>query len=180
VDGACEIVFASQFIWRLLCRTKMLECSAQQTARWEPSLKVRAYQKEDLDELIALWRQCGLVAAQNNPIKDIERKLEVDPDLFLVGVLDGSLVASVMGGYEGHRGWINYLAVSTSVQGRGYGREMMAIIEQKIRSRGCPKINLQVRSSNASVIAFYQALGYIDDKVVGMGKRLESDLEQSA
>ena len=143
-------------------------------------LKVRAYQAEDLDELVVLWRDCGLLTPQNNPIKDIERKLKVDPDLFLVGVSQGRLVASVMGGYEGHRGWINYLAVSPSVQARGYGREMMTIIEQQIRSKGCPKINLQVRSGNSSVIAFYQALGYADDQVIGMGKRLESDLDQSA
>ncbi|MFT6051016.1 MAG: ribosomal protein S18 acetylase RimI-like enzyme [Halioglobus sp.] len=147
---------------------------------WGISLKVRAYQTEDLDELLALWRECGLVAPQNNPIKDIERKLKVDPDLFLVGVLEERLVASVMGGYEGHRGWVNYLAVNPSVQGRGYGREIMSTIEQQISNKGCPKINLQVRSSNASVIAFYQSLGYIDDNVVGMGKRLQSDLEQSA
>lgn len=143
-------------------------------------MKVRAYQTEDQEALVALWRDCGLVAPQNDPIKDIQRKQEVDPDLFLVGVLKGRLVASVMGGYEGHRGWINYLAVQPSAQGRGYGREIMEIIEQQIRNKGCPKINLQVRSSNPAVIAFYQTLGYTDDNVVGMGKRLESDLEHPA
>ncbi|MCL4106585.1 UNVERIFIED_CONTAM: hypothetical protein GTU68_009719, partial [Idotea baltica] len=144
-------------------------------ANWESTLKVRPYQTGDQLELIALWRECNLVAPQNDPIKDIERKLKVDPDLFLVGVSEGRVIASVMGGYDGHRGWINYLAVKPSSQARGYGRELMSIIERNIHSKGCPKINLQIRSSNASVIAFYESLGYSDDNVVGMGKRLESD-----
>ena len=138
-------------------------------------MEVRAYQTKDQSELIALWRECGLLAPQNNPMRDIERKLKVDPELLLVGVLGGQLVASVMGGYEGHRGWINYLAVKPSMQGLGYGRQIMTSVEQQIQMLGCPKINLQVRSSNPSVIAFYAALGYSDDRVVGLGKRLESD-----
>ena len=73
-------------------------------------MKVRVYNKTDQDSVISLWNECGLVAPQNNPAKDIERKLEVDPDLFLVGTDESGIVATVMGGYEGHRGWINYLA----------------------------------------------------------------------
>jgi ribosomal protein S18 acetylase RimI-like enzyme len=115
------------------------------------------------------------VVSSNNPKRDIQRKLKVDRDLFLVGILDEKVIATVMGGYEGHRGWINYLAVDPGFQGKGYGRLMMEAIEQRIRLKGCPKINLQVRATNKAVIQFYRSLGYTDDHVIGLGKRLEED-----
>ena len=138
-------------------------------------MKVRVYNKEDHDSVIALWQECGLVAPQNNPARDIARKLEVDPDLFLVGGNENGIVATVMGGYEGHRGWINYLAVKLSEQRKGYGRAIMQAVELRIKGKGCPKINLQVRATNEAVIAFYAAIGYGNDNVVGLGKRLEYD-----
>jgi ribosomal protein S18 acetylase RimI-like enzyme len=138
-------------------------------------MRVRAYNESDKEDVIALWHECGLVAPQNDPAKDIERKLKVDPDLFLVGVTDKGIVASVMGGYEGHRGWINYLAVKPSEQRKGYGQSIMQAVETLIKQKGCPKINLQVRNGNESVIAFYSAIGYGNDNVVGLGKRLEYD-----
>lgn len=138
-------------------------------------MKVRAYNKKDKEEVISLWNECGLVAPQNDPIKDIDRKLKVDPDLFLVGVTENGIVASVMGGYEGHRGWINYLAVKPSEQRKGYGQAIMHAVEALIKQKGCPKINLQVRTTNESVIEFYAAMGYGNDYVVGLGKRLEND-----
>src|SRR5512132_962748 len=106
---------------------------------------------------------------------DIERKLKVNPEWFLVGIMDGRVVAAVMAGYEGHRGWINYLAVAPEVQRQGLGRQMMAQAEKRLREHGCPKINLQVRTSNTGVIAFYERLGYKSDDVVSLGKRLEQD-----
>ncbi len=138
-------------------------------------MEIRPYQDQDKNAVVALWNECGLVVPQNDPVKDIERKLEVDPDLFLIGLDGEELVATVMGGYEGHRGWINYLAVKPSQQRVGYGRRIMAAVETSLAQRGCPKINLQVRSSNTAVIEFYQSIGYGDDKVVGLGKRLEHD-----
>jgi len=75
----------------------------------ESSLLIRPFQTEDEDALVALWKMCELTVSWNNPHKDIARKLQVQPELFLVGILDSSLIATVMGGYEGHRGWINYL-----------------------------------------------------------------------
>jgi ribosomal protein S18 acetylase RimI-like enzyme len=80
-----------------------------------------------------------------------------------------------MAGYEGHRGWINYLAVAPENQRAGFGRQIMKEAERRLRASGCPKINLQIRSSNRSAIDFYRALGYIQDEVVSMGKRLEND-----
>ena len=139
------------------------------------SMKIRAYQENDEQAVISLWCECGLVVAQNDPKKDIERKLQVNRDLFIVGVSEGAIVATVMGGYDGHRGWINYLAVKPSEQRKGFGKRMMYEIEHLISLKGCPKINLQIRNSNLDVLAFYTSIGYSDDLVVGLGKRLEHD-----
>jgi ribosomal protein S18 acetylase RimI-like enzyme len=126
-------------------------------------------------QVIELWFKCRLVVPSNNPRRDIERKLKVDRDLFLVGIINGKIIATVMGGYEGHRGWINYLAVDPAHRRNGYGRRIMQEVERRIRAKGCPKINLQARATNDGVIKFYQSLGYGDDKVIGFGKRLVDD-----
>ena len=138
-------------------------------------LIIKEYAPENETEVVELWQATGLVTQANNPHKDIARKLLVDPDLFLVGWQDSELVATVMGGYEGHRGWINYLAVADSSQKKGLGLAMMQAIEQRLLEKGCPKINLQIRSSNKGVIDFYRQLEYVEDKVVSMGKRLVLD-----
>ena len=106
---------------------------------------------------------------------DIARKLRVQPDLFLVGVIDDQVVAVVMAGYEGHRGWVNYLAVAPEFRQQGYGREMMSQVEGRLRDLGCPKVSLQIRRANEDVAAFYEHLGYKEDEVISMGKRLEHD-----
>lgn len=125
--------------------------------------------------MIALWQACGLIVPQNNPQRDIARKLRVNPEWFLVGELDGKIIAACMAGYEGHRGWINYLAVHPEHRRQGHARELMQHAESLLRAAGCPKINLQVRSTNETVIAFYKSLGFAIDNVIGMGKRLEHD-----
>ena len=149
--------------------------AARAAAGVNTPMKIRAYEDKDKKHVIALWGECGLVAPQNNPGKDIERKLKVDPDLFLVGHRGDSIVATVMGGYEGHRGWINYLAVKPSEQRKGYGQAIMQAVEVLMQKKGCPKINLQVRSGNEAVLEFYSAMGYRNDNVVGLGKRLQHD-----
>ncbi len=138
-------------------------------------MQIREFIEKDTKAVIALWVRCRLVVPSNNPEKDIERKLKVDRDLFLVGTLENKIVATVMGGYDGHRGWINYLAVDPDCRNNGYGRLIMEEVEQRIRTKGCSKINLQVRATNKAVIEFYQSLGYSDDHVIGLGKRLEED-----
>jgi ribosomal protein S18 acetylase RimI-like enzyme len=138
-------------------------------------MTIRTFQSSDEAAVIALWRACGLVMPQNNPKRDIERKLRVNPELFLVGELDGQVIASCMAGYEGHRGWINYLAVHPQHQRHGFAREIMQHAESLLRAAGCPKINLQVRSTNKAVITFYEQLGFTTDEVMNMGKRLEHD-----
>ena len=138
-------------------------------------MEIRPFNRDDEAAVISLWDQCELLRPWNDPKKDIERKLQVRPDLFLVGIVDGQIVATAMVGYEGHRGWINYLAVSPAYQRRGFGREIMAAAETRLRECGCPKINLQVRTSNQHVIDFYRSVGYQMDDVVSLGKRLEVD-----
>jgi ribosomal protein S18 acetylase RimI-like enzyme len=138
-------------------------------------MRTRAFRPEDEPAVVELWRRCGLVVPHNDPHKDIARKMHVRPDLFRVGELDGAIVATVMIGYEGHRGWINYLAVSPDHQKRGFGRQLMDEAERLLRAEGCPKINLQVRRTNADVLAFYKAIGFLEDAAVSLGKRLERD-----
>jgi len=136
---------------------------------------IRSYKPEDETQILDLWIQCGLVVPQNNPKKDIERKLKVNPELFLVGILENKIVASCMAGYEGHRGWINYLAVSPQCRRRGFAADMMKAAEYRLREMGCPKINLQIRASNQETIKFYKSIGFSDDHVLSMAKRLEQD-----
>lgn len=138
-------------------------------------MHIRPFQPADEDAVIALWQACGLVVPQNNPLRDIARKLRVNSEWFLVGELDGKVVGTCMAGYEGHRGWINYLAVHPEHQRQGFARELMQRAETLLRAAGCPKINLQVRSTNTAVIAFYESLGFANDHVISMGKRLEHD-----
>ena len=138
-------------------------------------MEIRPYQESDQQAVIDLWQACGLVVAHNDPQRDIARKVQVGRELFLVGVEAGEVVATAMGGYEGHRGWINYLAVSPNHRRRSYGTLIMRALEKRLLALGCPKLNLQIRSSNESVIRFYASIGYQEDAVVSMGKRLIPD-----
>jgi ribosomal protein S18 acetylase RimI-like enzyme len=138
-------------------------------------LEIRPYHPSDEHDVIQLWLQCRLVTPANNPKRDIERKLKITPELFLIATVDGKIVGTCMAGYEGHRGWINYLAVAPEHQRQGIARTLIEVAEGKLRALGCPKINLQVRETNTGVIAFYQKVGYAIDPVVSLGKRLEYD-----
>jgi ribosomal protein S18 acetylase RimI-like enzyme len=138
-------------------------------------MTVRPYTTDNETAVIDLWRRCGLTRPQNNPKIDIERKLKVQPELFLVGLIEGTIVATVMGGYEGHRGWINYLGVDPRFQKKGLGRQLMDIMQKKLFALGCPKINLQVREDNLEAVKFYNTIGYTRDAVLSFGKRLIKD-----
>ncbi len=138
-------------------------------------LQIRPFREDDQAAVVALWQACGLTRPWNDPTRDIERKLTFQPELFLVGEADGAVVASAMAGYEGHRGWVNYLAVAPAQRGRGRGRRLMQEVESRLRALGCPKVNLQVRSSDGAVIAFYRQLGYVQDEALSLGKRLIED-----
>ena len=138
-------------------------------------MNIRPFQQQDQEAVIALWQRCELTRPWNDPRLDIARKMTEQPELFLVGLKGDEVVASVMAGFDGHRGWINYLAVCPSWQRQGLARLLMAQVEAVLLARGCPKINLQVREGNAAVLAFYRAMGYLPDAVVSMGKRLIND-----
>ena len=139
------------------------------------NMEIRPFGPNDEESVIRLWTACGLVVPWNNPHRDIQRKLKIQPEMFLVAYSDGQIIATVMAGYDGHRGWINYLAVHPQHRHSGIGRLMMNEAESRLRSAGCPKINLQVRSKNASMIRFYESIGFKTDDVVSLGKRLEPD-----
>lgn len=141
--------------------------------------EIKPYAPRYADDVIALWEKCNLTVPWNDPAKDIVRKLDVDPELFLAGFLSGKLVATAMGGYDGHRGWIYYLAVSPDHRKRGYGKLMVDKIESELKARGCPKINLQVRKTNTAVIRFYEKIGFSEDEVASFGKRLIPDTDDA-
>jgi ribosomal protein S18 acetylase RimI-like enzyme len=137
---------------------------------------IRQYLPEDEKDVISLWSDCNLIVPHNNPKRDIERKLKVNPEWlkrdierklkvnpewFLVGEIDGRIIGTCMAGYEGHRGWINYLAVAPTYQRGGLATRMMKEAERLLGNAGCPKINLQVRASNVDVIEFYKSIGFI-------------------
>ena len=141
----------------------------------ESSLLIRPLKEGDEEALVSLWNMCKLTVHWNNPYKDIARKLKVQAELFLVGYLEDKLIASVMAGYDGHRGWINYFAVHPDFQAWGYGKQIMDNVENRLRELGCPKINLQIREGNDKVFSYYQKLGFVEEKRINMGKRLEDD-----
>ena len=139
-------------------------------------MHIRPFQEHDQEAVVALWHACGLTRPWNDPYQDIARKLTVQRELFLIGEIDGRLMATVIAGFEGHRGWINYLAVSPEWRGRGYGAALVKLIEERLTAAGCPKVNLLVRAANTPVLEFYRQLGYASDDAIPLGKRLIPDV----
>jgi ribosomal protein S18 acetylase RimI-like enzyme len=138
-------------------------------------MEIRSYRAADEAAVIALWQACGLTRSWNDPRKDIARKMAEQPELFLVGTVGGELVATAMAGYDGHRGWVYYLAVAPAHRRHSLGRALMQEVERLLLARGCPKVNLQVRTDNVEVIEFYRRLGYSVEERVSLGRRLIPD-----
>lgn len=138
-------------------------------------MQIRPYRASDEHAVIAIWRECGLIRPWNDPKRDIARKLTEQPELFLVAVDEQKLAGTAMVGFDGHRGWVYYLAVAPGRQRESIGSTLMAEAERLLLEQGCPKVCLMVRSSNADVIEFYRKLGYVQDDVVTLGRRLISD-----
>lgn len=134
---------------------------------------IRPFLPGDTEAVVSLWQATGLVRPWNDPYEDIATKLALDDDLLLVALDGKQVVGTVMVGYDGHRGWVNYLAVAPSKQRQGLGHALMDEAERRLVELGCPKLNLQVRSDNAAAAGFYEALGYRIDEVVSWGKRLD-------
>ncbi len=142
-------------------------------ARASQSLQIRQYREDDQTQVVEIWQRCGLLVPWNVPLDDIACKIDYQPELFFVAQEADRLVGTVMVGYEGHRGWINYLAVVPERQGSGLGLSLMEFAESRLRELGCPKINLQVRGSNENAIGFYERIGFRLDDALSMGKRLD-------
>jgi len=155
-------------------------------------IAIRAFDRRDTDAVVALWEDVGLTRPWNDPRADIERKLAVQPELFLVAEehapdrpaggpdddddADARIVGSVMAGYDGHRGWLYYLATASDRRGAGIGRALVAEAERLLLAMGCPKVQLMVRAGNERVLGFYDALGYERFEVGNTGKRLIHDV----
>jgi ribosomal protein S18 acetylase RimI-like enzyme len=136
-------------------------------------VQVRPYEDADERAVIALWREVLPDAApHNDPATSLRLKLAVGRDLFFVAVAGAAVVGTVMGGYDGHRGWVYSLAVEPGHRRAGVGTALVRCLEQALAERGCLKVNLQVRASNAGVVAFYEKLGYAVENIISMGKRL--------
>ncbi|MFM0047388.1 MULTISPECIES: GNAT family acetyltransferase [Paraburkholderia] len=141
------------------------------------TLSIRCFEARDTDAVVALWQEAfpeyrDVTRPQRNPHLSIANKLATQPELFFVAGLDERIVGTVMGGYDGHRGWLYSLAVAESLRRHGIGARLVAHVENALTERGCPKLNLQVLSAKADVRAFYETLGYRADAVVSLGKRL--------
>ena len=136
---------------------------------------IRPYLESDLDDVIALWELCGLTRPWNNPEIDIFRKLAQRDQLFLLAVKDNQLIATVMGSYDGHRGWVNYLAVHPNFQRNGVATALVQQLEKRLIALGCPKLQLLIRKDNIDVQSFYEQLGYDEIDVICLGKRLIQD-----
>ena len=139
------------------------------------TVDIRSFALADTDAVISLWQETGLTRPWNNPHQDINRKLSVQPELFLVAVAGETVVGSVMAGYDGHRGWLYYLASDPARRGEGIGRRLVEAAEERLLAMGCPKVQLMVRPENNVAQGFYDALGYDTFETWATGKRLIAD-----
>ena len=134
---------------------------------------IRPFEPQDHAEVVLLWKDVfSDDPPWNEPSAVIRRKLTVQPELFLVAHVDGRLVATVLAGFDGVRGWIHHLAVRPSHRRQGIARALMIVVEEGLAKLGCPKVNLQVRATNPAVMSFYRALGYSIEERTSLGKRL--------
>ena len=135
---------------------------------------IREFTASDEAFVIELWKTVFAEdPAWNEPAMVIRHKKAFQPELFLVGELNGELIATVLGGYDGFRGWIYHLAVAPAWRHRGFARMMMMAIEGKLLDLGCIKINLQVRASNLDATGFYRSVGYTVEDHISMGKLIQ-------
>ena len=127
----------------------------------------------DIPAVLDLWARCGLLHPDNDPRADIARARAAADATLLVGRRDGTAIATAMAGFDGHRGWVYYLAVEPRLQRTGHGKAMLDAAEHWLRARGAPKLMLLVAEANSEVLGFYAKLGFTRSPVVTMGKLLQ-------
>ncbi len=127
---------------------------------------------DDYEQVVALWQAAGLKIGRSESREGLRKKLERDADLFLVAQQDDRIVGTVLGSYDGRRGWINRLAVAPDHRGQGLGSLLVAQVEEGLKARGCGKVNLFIEPTNAQVQGFYERLGYTADELIFMEKWL--------
>lgn len=135
-------------------------------------MQLRPFEENDRPQLLALWRAAGLTRPWNDPDADIDRAVAHDASAIHVALSGSDLVGSVMCGYDGHRGWVYYLAAAERVRRQGIAARLMQTAEDWLRERGCPKVELMVRDGNDPALAFYAALGYASQPVTVQAKWL--------
>jgi ribosomal protein S18 acetylase RimI-like enzyme len=136
-------------------------------------MQIRPFEESDEPAVIELWNETSPAhAPHNDPATAVRKKLEVERDLFFVAEAEGAVVGTVMGGYDGHRGWIYAVAVKSQFRRQGVGTALMRHVEAALAERGCLKVNLQVVAANAGAVTFYETLGYSVEERISMGKRL--------
>ena len=139
----------------------------------DSTLNIAPIEDQDVAEVIALWHRCGSTRPWNDPAADIALARRGDNSTVLIGRYDGVLAASVMVGYDGHRGWVYYVTVDPDQRYRNFGRAIMSAAEAWLRERGILKLQLMVRKDNAQVHAFYRSIGYYNQETVTFAKWLD-------
>ena len=140
------------------------------------NLTTRPFDESDRAGVIALWNEAFPGNSPwNVPDEDIDRKLKIQKELFIVAEYENDIIGSAMAGFDGHRGWVYYVAVLKKYRKQNVGEALMNHVERELVKIGCTKLNLQVRSTNTEVIDFYKRLGYSTEDRVSMAKRLTSD-----
>jgi ribosomal protein S18 acetylase RimI-like enzyme len=138
------------------------------------ALTVTSIEDADIPEVVGLWKRAGLVREWNDPTGDIELARKERNATILLGRQGGALVASLLVGHDGHRGWVYYVSVDPDHRSKNYGRDIMTAAEDWLRARGIMKLQLMVRGDNAGVHAFYESLGYYDQQRTIFAKWLDS------
>jgi ribosomal protein S18 acetylase RimI-like enzyme len=138
-----------------------------------PALTIAPIGDGDVADVIALWQRCGLTRPWNDPASDIALARKGENAAMLAGRDDSGIVASVLVGHDGHRGWVYYVAVDPDCRHKGYGRVIMDAAEQWLRRRGIEKLQLMVRPDNSQVQAFYRSLGYLEQERIIYAKWLD-------
>ncbi|MFF2454210.1 GNAT family acetyltransferase [Isoptericola sp. NPDC058082] len=144
--------------------------TADATTRDAPAVAFREVGDGDVEQVVALWEACGLTRPWNDPRRDVADARRTPTSTVLVGVAGDRVVSSALAGYDGHRGWLYYVAVDPQEQGSGLGRATVAAAEDWLRAAGARKVQLMVRATNAQVVGFYDRLGYGDQETVVLGK----------